>query len=298
MAVNASRSQRHLTAFLRTAFQASVCAVIAVPASGQESAEPQPGDLINYPYHVAHGFGRYDIAAQHVRLIQARPGIWLRSPAKHPWGLKLVVSAVFGVYDFSSDEDLAFDISAFALLPGVEAELPLSRTWTLKPFVQIGAGKDFEGGDLAFIFYTGLKNEFVFPWKRFEFGVEPLLEYTFSRSPKTELNEDFGTLAVTLDARHPLWFKIRENQPDFGVYFSLFEYGLVVDKLKLDFAGVGGESTIVSNQFEVGASFGSVPPFRLWFFNLPRLSVGYHWGDDLTGLRIRLGGRQTQPRTN
>jgi hypothetical protein len=43
--------------------------------------------------------------------------------------------------------------------------------------------------------------------------------------------------------------------------------------------------------YEIGATIGFrfLAP-KIWFIAVPRLSVGYRFGDGLTGLRIRIGG--------
>ena len=53
---------------------------------------------------------------------------------------------------------------------------------------------------------------------------------------------------------------------------------------------VGGRES-VRWQYEVGVTLGfRVQAPKIWFIRVPRLGVGYRFGDGLEGLSIRIGG--------
>ena len=120
--------------------------------------------------------------------------------------------------------------------------------------------------------------------RRFEIGFEPRLQFNVSKATKAR-DDDFGTVAAKLDARHPLWFEIGGYRPDLGVYI---ETGYFFDDLS--FTSVGGELQRIDEQYEVGVSFGFRSRPKLLFFRFPRIGVGYRFGDGLAGFRIRIGG--------
>ena len=89
-----------------------------------------------------------------------------------------------------------------------------------------------------------------------------------------------------MDARYPLGFTIGGSTPDVGGYFEpgFFPNGL-------SFTNSDGSRTSIQKQYEVGITLGfrDLAP-KIWFFRVPRLGVGYRYGDGLTGLQIRIGG--------
>ncbi len=59
----------------------------------------------------------------------------------------------------------------------------------------------------------------------------------------------------------------------------------------LDFISVGGTPTDAQSAFEVGVTLGfyDTRP-KIWFIRIPRISVGYRFRGDISGIRIRIGG--------
>jgi hypothetical protein len=59
----------------------------------------------------------------------------------------------------------------------------------------------------------------------------------------------------------------------------------------LNFTGAEGSRESTTAQYEIGFTVGfreQAP--KIWVIRVPRLGVGYRFGDGLTGLRIRIGG--------
>lgn len=274
---------------LLSAFTVGLLSVSALPfiVRAQGSPPVDADELINYPYFLHHGFGRYQIADQVIKLFRLPVSVPIRSFEHNGFGLKLRLTVSFGVYELPAT---ALDqIRTAAFLPGIEFQIPIRDNFTLRPFQDLGVGKDLEGGDLVLLSTSGLLTELVFPWKRFEFGFEPMVKYSFSLAPNREFDDEFGVVSLRLDARHPLWFKIGDRLPDVGAYAEIDFY---FDELS--FPTVDAEPLRVDRHREFGLSFGINPPPYLWILKLSRVSVGYHFGQGLSGIRIRFGDRLTQ----
>ena len=92
----------------------------------------------------------------------------------------------------------------------------------------------------------GLRSEFVFPWKKFELGLEPRAFYSVTWSTD-ELRDDYGVVGIRTDARYPL-FDIGDKTLA-GVLYV--QPGWFVDALNL--SSDGEESgTAVQQQIEIG----------------------------------------------
>jgi len=83
-------------------------------------------------------------------------------------GFRLLLPAAIG---FEEETDTNFSFGALAFVPGLEVQIPVNKYWALKPFAQLGAGKDSTGGDLQYIYGGGLRSLISLPWKKFVFGI-------------------------------------------------------------------------------------------------------------------------------
>lgn len=253
----------------------------------QTQVAPEP--IVSHDYldsYAASGFGGYEIGDQTTRVLNVPVTIWLRHTRDHPWGLRLRVTGVLGVQQFDRVGDLRpDDIRAAALIPGVELVFPLSRTSTLRPYLDVGAGWELDGDRAVGYSSAGLWTEFVFPWRAFELGLEPRAAWRASwrdDGPGT----GHALVSIRADARHPLWFEIAGHLPEVGPYL---EPGYFVNGL--EFTTAAGRTIELRQQYEVGVGFsfrGEAP--RLWFVRVPYIGLGYRFGGDLQGLRVRIGG--------
>jgi hypothetical protein len=261
------------------------CLVLAHDAEAQATSPEDLARLVNHAYVIDHGFGAYSVANQRATLLQIPVSISLRSIEKYPWGLRLRLTGVFGIHNFTTIEDLELgQIRSVTVIPGLELLLPLGRASMARPYVDVGIARVLTADRDVLISSTGVRFEFVFLWKRFEIGVEPRLQFNLAKESKRN-DDDFGTLALKVDARHPLWFKMGAHQPEMGVYV---ESGYLFDDLS--FTKVEGGTLDINEQYEVGVSFGFQDRPKVLFLTVPRIGVGYRFGDGLKGFRIRIGG--------
>jgi hypothetical protein len=251
--------------------------VLAVPPiRGQEEIPPpDDGDLANHAYTNDVGFGGYSVGEETVSTIRLPIAHRMRSIEENDWGVRLKFPISFGVYNFDFP-DIVDGISSdrlktLAFVPGVEFEVPLNQRWTLEPYQDLGLGKDFEGGDLFLLSTTGLK------------GIYVQVRYSLSHSSSGLNNDDFASVDVGLDTRFPLGFSIKERKVDSSVYVIARHFFRT-----LVFQQPGG-SIEIERQFEVGLTFGTTPRPLVWKFRVPRITVGYRFGEGLRGIRIKLG---------
>jgi len=86
-------------------------------------------------------------------------------------------------------------------------------------------------------------------------------------------------------------FQVPGAYLDRGLYG---EAGYYVDGV--EFAAVGGGAGSPDPRWEVGLTAGWFSPRpKIWFFRLPRARIGWRFGDDFSGLRLRLGGDRITP---
>jgi hypothetical protein len=273
-----------------------VLAAIAIglsPASAlaQSSTELDLGDEVHYPWTFTGapgGFGSSSVENQTSRVLTVPVSIWLRRLTDgRKLGLRLRLTGVLGFQDFQGIED--FEIKSIrlgGLFPGIEFLIPLNDRSLLRPFIDLGVGLTNSDAADILVSNTGLRSEFIFPWRRWELGLEPRVQGSTTRASVDLVDGNFVLLAMKMDARYPLGFTIGGSTPDVGAYF---EPGWFANPL--EFRTEAGDRDSIDQQHEVGLTVGfrDLAP-RIWFFRVPRLSVGYQFGDGLSGLRIRIGG--------
>lgn len=266
-------------------FALSLWASSPSEAIGQKTPPPDPIDIVDRGLPIPHGFQQDNVAQQRASLFGIRPAFTIRSWETNPWGLRARLAVQFAGLDFQSPDGVDLEkVSLAAILPGVEFVFRTGRRSLFRPFLDVGVGSSTGLDNPALIAAIGAQQEFVFPAGRFELSLEPKLEYTRAFVSGAR-DDDFGALSAYTDTRHPLPFRIGERRPELGVYFKgsyLFS--------PLDFRSLDGEGTAVEYEFQVGALFSFKKPPKLWFIPVPMIGFGWAFGNDWSGIRIRLGG--------
>ncbi len=275
------------------------CAVVAFVPAGA-SAQVPSGDVtredLDYPWTLTGsegGYGDVTVGDQQSRILSVPISIWIRRLEEgRKLGLRLRLTGVIGFAEFERPRD--FDTRSLrfgGIFPGIEFLIPLSPTSMLRPFADLGIGLTDGRIEEFFLSTFGMRTEFVFPWRRWELGLEPRLQGGVSRAKGTEADDGYVQITSRADARYPLGFRVGGQTPDIGAYI---EPGFFLDAL--GFTTVSGQEIQIDQQHEVGVTLGfreQAP--KIWLVRVPRLSVGYRFGDGLTGLRIRIGGDRVTP---
>ncbi len=260
-------------------------------ARAQDTPDLELGDEVNYPWTFSTtegGFGSGSAGDQSSQVLIIPVSIWLRRLTDgRKLGLRFRLTGVIGFQEFERLEDFKVEsIRLGGVFPGIEFLIPLSDRSMLRPFADIGVGLTNSEIEELLLTTFGLRTEFVFPWKRWELGLEPRVQAGVSWANTELLDDEYVMLTARMDARYPLGFQIGGETPDVGAYF---EPGYFANAL--EFTGVGGTRESIEKQYEIGVTVGfreQAP--KIWFIRVPRFGVGYRFGDGLTGLRIRIGG--------
>ena len=130
-----------------------VLSLIIGSASNWAQAGEDPGELFNYSFAIWLGSGYYRVKGADKRFAVLRvPAAYTLRPVQidkpalmDRLGFRLLLPAAVG---FEEETDTDFSFGAVAFVPGLEVQIPINHYWALKPFAQLGAGKDTAGGDL------------------------------------------------------------------------------------------------------------------------------------------------------
>jgi hypothetical protein len=263
-----------------------VFALVAVSSGlvwlGGANARAQTGN----PHVSFHDYQTFDRDGEGARALRIPVYITLRSWENRAMGLRLRLAATAAATDiFDLLEQGPADVRVLSFVPGVEFVLPVGETHILRPFLDAGIGTDNATNDLVFLGAIGLRTELIFPRGDYIFGLEPGLK--LSMNSGGEIRDDaVVNPIVTLSARRVLEKRVAGRFPDIEVYF---DGGYDFQTLELTSVTASSDEINLNLEAGVGFGFSRGRPLIFGLFAVPRLRVGYRFGD-VEGFRIRLGG--------
>lgn len=260
--------------------------------AAQETRESDLDLLLNYGYLGSFfdpGIAGYEIEGRTVRILNVPLNVTLRDWKDRGWGIRLRLAGVLGVENVDGIGDLPdATVGAFALIPGIEVPIPLGERSLLRPYFDLGLAfslddpEELSPGTVG-ISALGMRSEFVFPWRKFELGLEPSGFYSVTWSTD-ELRDDYGVVALRADANHPL-FNIGDKTLTGMLYMQPAWF---VDALNLSTDDRQTGAIRAQMEFGVGYNWRGRAP-EVWIFEIPPVSIGYSFGDGLEGIRLRVG---------
>jgi hypothetical protein len=253
---------------------------IAAPTIAQDGGSP-----MFHPF--AFGLTDGDSAAPEGKVYDVRipASFKIFTSDDDDWGLRLRIVLYGGIYDFTVEEaiDLDLKFESLAATPGVEFLVPVGKGWILKPFAEIGYGRDFDN-DLDFgVWSVGMRSIVTWPVKKWFLSFGTKVQYLSTFTATDAVDSDFGEIRLGFDARHPLPFTIGGSQGDISGYYIRRQW------VEAFIARDEHDPLEIRYTNEIGFTFGTTPKYILWFIPLPRIGLGYRFGPHIKGFRLNFG---------
>jgi hypothetical protein len=248
-----------------------------IPASAQDGSDTTP-------HPAAFGIWGGDSVTPNTEVYDIRipASFKVFSSDEDNWGLRVRIVLYGGIYDFTVEEaiDLDLKFESLAATPGVEFLLPVGKGWILKPFAEIGYGRDFDNALSFGVWSVGLRTIVTWPAKKWDLSFGTKVQYLSTFTSDIAFADDYGELRLGFDARHPLPFTIAGNQGEISGYYIRRQW---IDAFiaKEDF-----DPLEIRYTNELGFTFGTNPKIKLWFVKLPRIGLGYRFGPNVSGWRL------------
>ena len=258
-------------------------------ASIKVSAQPavlSDEDLeVSYIYAAVLGTGTYQIKGRRITMFRL-PFSWTqRQTTKETSGWKWLFPTVLGYDDLSNvDSDwidalLPDQLVTLTALPGIEYIYPVSAYWHVKPFIQLGAGRDFTSDETIAMTQFGIRSlglfQFTNDWElRWGIALRWAGEYQFNSNDRNNL----GIFDTGLDIRRNTPFTLLEKRVDMGAYYIFQRY---VPEWRLSDAPDNKQEAV--RVHEIGASVGLKHPHKFLGIPFQRVRVGYKDGDNIRG---------------
>ena len=263
------------------------CLLMLASSSGAaQTAVLSDDDLeVSYIYAAVLGTGTYQIKGRRLTMFRL-PFSWThRQTTEETPGLKWLFPTVLGYDDLSNvDSDwidalLPDQLVTLTVLPGVEYIYPVSANWHVKPFVQLGLGRDFSSDETIAMTQFGIRNlslfQFFNDWElRWGITLRWAGEYQFNSNDRNNL----GIFDTGLDIRRNTPFTLFDTPVDMGAYYIFQRY---VPEWRLSDAPDNKQEAV--RVHEIGASLGLKRPHKFLGIPFQRVRVGYKEGDNIRG---------------
>ncbi len=211
----------------------------------------------------------------------------MRLGDKTGWELEVTKPSTIGLYDFKFDDislpNLPDQVETVGRLPGLHLHLPASEQWILTPFVDIGTGKARDGKQVAWIYSTGMESRYAFDWGNHDLLLGNRVRYSGYALDDNSQSDRFLSFETQLDIHLPKQSNI------FGWNADLNIYGL--NQLYIngsEFTSLQQEKQEITALWETGLSVDLSNGGKSGFSGLPRIGLGYHFGEGVSMFRLVL----------
>jgi len=279
---NGSRFGAVLAAIAALTLQATVHAQ-ALPRAEVQSRSQDVDHLFNWYYASVYGTGYYKIGEESVGVLRLPFAYTFRKATEEQWGVKLTlpVTAAFAEFDLRDFDLGKVSTSGMTLVPGIEFEVLMSPTWTVRPFVSLGWGREFQRDSSAIIYSAGVSSAWQHPLgDNVLSALGAKLVYAGYQSGGEE--SQLAALLLGGDLGFGLPMEISGRQAILGtqligtVYFNDLEFLMPKSGVKE-----------VSQEVEVALTLGVRRPIEVLGVAFDRIGLGYRWGSGgLRGVRL------------
>jgi hypothetical protein len=259
----------------------SVAAMAAAPL--QQSEKP----VADFTFASQLGSGIYSVSGRIVQVYQL-PVEWeLSPPTDTELGVKLLLPVTLGFYNFRVEDlvtaGLPSRVDTLSVAPGVEVSWLVGRYWRLAASGEVGASLVSGGTGNSLIYAGEFSAEGTRTVQEFRFRYRAAVLYAGADS-KDLPSDSMWRVSNGVEMRHNLNAVAWGARLDWGLY-AFNEWYLKPPDPPLNAAG----PSIVPLQWEAGMTFGTALPAKIYGIPVPRIGIGYRFGNNLGIARIVLG---------
>jgi hypothetical protein len=278
---------------------AAMSAMVAGTAAllpGPASADPPPlreTELPEANFAFAHrlGTGIYEISGRTVQVYSLPFERRLRTAEDDRAGLVLTLPVTLGFFDFKVQDvlesGLPTDVATLSFVPGLRWEIALGEGWELQPFIEAGIARDRTDDLRARVATVGTTADWRGGSRHGALRWHHSLAYARSRIDGAGA-DDFALWVTGAEVVRPLDTRMRGHPLDWAPYAAVRWYP---DAPAVPLLASAPSRGITRLQGEFGVTFGTVHPVKIAGIGLPRIGIGYRFGEELSVFRLVIGER-------
>lgn len=242
-------------------------------------------DDLNYGFSTYLGTGIYSTGEQDVQVYQLPVSFDVYTFSEHGYSLKVNIPITLGFYDFALKDivgsGLPDKVNTLSVVPGIEYLFKINDNWKLGPFIDLGVATNLENNDSNYVYSLGLNSHYQFKLEKPLITLANKLLYARHDGSSIEDADDFASIETVIDIQ---FFSTSNKYYDFiSLYYANYRY---YDELV--FLQPNNKTIKVFTQNEVGISFGLKQSSKESYIKIPRLGIGYRFGDKLSIFRLVL----------
>jgi hypothetical protein len=263
-----------------------VCAGVAANAQAPLTRSEQA--VIDFGFATQLGSGVYTMSGRTLQVYKFPFGYEFDHAPDARVRAKLTLPVTLGFIDFEAIDvvqtGLPQSLDSLSFVPGLMLDVALSPPWRLQPFVEAGIARDRASDLDQNIYAAGLRSLYDVSRGSTDWQLYDELLHTVVEQRSLDRTDDFTRLRLGVTARRPFDVVGDGRRADYLVY-GFGDLFLDTPESPLNGEEGGGGDT----QFELGVTFGTTEPVRLWRIPLPRIGLGYRFGDGLSVYRLVFG---------
>lgn len=257
--------------------------------AGADPLRQAERDLVNFAFATQLGSGIYTVDGRTVQIYRLPFARQLTESEDGRPGVRLTLPVTVGLFDFALgdivDEGIPSDLETLSAALGVELDFPLGESWRLLPYVEAGHAWDFRSDQDAVLYSVALRarRDFVRQDRLVRFSAGAVHAAVDLRGAGG--HSSLSKLETGIEARWTADNHFRGQRIDWGPYGVLEWYADRPDEP----VARSPTSRAIPLQAEVGFTFGTRTPAKLWGLPVPRVGFGYRFGDGLSAYRLAFG---------
>lgn len=270
---------------LRTCIFCIATALIVVLRTSNAQASDNEPSIVNYSYAVVFGTGAYQVKDQKAYVLRIPLSYSLRQASAERPGAKLLLPAITGFYDYDYDNVLKSgapgDAATLGFVPGLEFEYAMNERWRLKPFGQIGVGRDLKNNENALIYVAGINSHYQLPdLGKWRFALGNTVTYT-GFDPDDGDAQSMGIVGAGVDIIYRWGLQLLKKPTNLANSLIYYWY--------LDNPGFkqgDDRSKSVNGEFEWSLALDFTKPYDVMGIEIDRIGVGFRYGNNIKGIRL------------
>ena len=265
--------------------------LLLLPGQGRTAASGfraplQEKDLNAFVFAPYLGSGLYLASGNQVSALNFSPGVDLVPARGRRVGWRLNLPFSIGVFDFDlgdlPDQELPTRFDTLTVLPGIEARIDASRRWLVKPFADLGLGRNFGSGANTLVWGAGVRSYYLASRRHRVTLYNRLMRAGF-RNRNSGQRGGFSSLETGLIRSFPLPGSLFGRPLSASLHYENFVYFDPAEVVRL--AGPWS----VSVQHELGLTFGADDWRPDNLVHQPRIGIGWRQTSEGGAVRILFG---------
>ncbi|MBT8133101.1 MAG: hypothetical protein KJO03_01250 [Gammaproteobacteria bacterium] len=269
----------------RPALQFAIAFLMSVAGTAHAEDDGSFG-LTSFAFASYLGTGFYTTSGQNVFVLQMpfEHVIKEKTDTEAGWKLKLPITVGFINFDSIVIEEVpgVSDVGTVTFLPGLAYQYPVTRNWTLTPFVDYGFARELAYTSNVLIIGTGLKSTYNVHFEDAMFTLGNRFLYAREQTKESSSDADYSLVETGLNYRVTSTFFFDEEPIFSNLYYINFYY-----PNNLVFYEQTPNPIRVGIEHEVGITLSNIPDFL--FFEKPELGLGIRYGNNVKVYRLVFG---------